>query len=691
MMVWCLLLSLDVCANAQEGQIKHVLIVAVSDYPQEADWPLIPFSVQSAKTFLEQASQHFQKRQSRLFLNEQATAEKVKEALRELAGNTSSGERVLLYLSGLGSVDEKGFLSFEGFQAKGEKAGRSRIPMSQLAPEMPKGGELLMIADLTLARGATGDISALGMPPGPVSYIISIRDPAQHQGGHGQFTQYLLKGFAKSMGEGGLALDDLVAYLRDVKEQKKGHGELFIRLDSDIKITAPAKENPAAIQVAPKTAEVDKDEPDFWEKNLKTLPVYEELQSTSKKAKSAAEDSAKAGATVTAQKNSEAQTVLVGVIKSSPAKARETPADQALAELEEKGVKQTGSIGPKPVLNVKTIPSRAIVNINPEPEKWDKEQAITPLRIVLEKKTSYTIKVTRGGYEPVSRTITFDRGGEFDLELQLQRMPIMARLNSLIRPARGSNDSYGNPVVRGTDQRTGLYLEVVELKTGMHLVLISGMAVMEGGESFPGAAYIGKYEVTNLEYEYFRSNHSIHRGKQYFSKVVSQSDDNPVIMVSWHDAWKFCLWMSHNDIDLFRLPFANEWSQVYRKGFLGQQRRTKKINEDYGKYANFPDRTAQLRFNWDWEPATTDPYSTTAPVGKMRPNAASIYHMDGNVWEWMQDSMNSESEQRQSRLCVGGSWLDRPAGLGPANRTMLQADDEKITVGFRVILPIILD
>jgi formylglycine-generating enzyme required for sulfatase activity len=117
----------------------------------------------------------------------------------------------------------------------------------------------------------------------------------------------------------------------------------------------------------------------------------------------------------------------------------------------------------------------------------------------------------------------------------------------------------------------------------------------------------------------------------------------------------------------------------------------KKIAVDYGKYANFPDRTAQLRFNWDWEPPTSDPYATTAPVGKLQPNGVSIYHMDGNVWEWMQDSPKSESERRQSRLGVGGSWLDKPSVFRPANRTLLEAEDKKITVGFRVILPIILD
>ena len=62
----------------------------------------------------------------------------------------------------------------------------------------------------------------------------------------------------------------------------------------------------------------------------------------------------------------------------------------------------------------------------------------------------------------------------------------------------------------------------------------------------------------------------------FYCKAVSQGDDSPAIMVSWHDVWKFCLWMSNNDSDLFRLPFANEWSQVYRRGLLALQRRTKK-------------------------------------------------------------------------------------------------------------------
>ncbi len=57
------------------------------------------------------------------------------------------------------------------------------------------------------------------------------------------------------------------------------------------------------------------------------------------------------------------------------------------------------------------------------------------------------------------------------------------------------------------------------------------------------AFHIAATEVTNAQYERFDPGHKKLRGK----KGVSKGDDEAVVYVSWHDAAKFCEWLSKKD------------------------------------------------------------------------------------------------------------------------------------------------
>ena len=50
--------------------------------------------------------------------------------------------------------------------------------------------------------------------------------------------------------------------------------------------------------------------------------------------------------------------------------------------------------------------------------------------------------------------------------------------------------------------------------------------------------YMGAFEVTNVQYEQFATDHRSLRGKL----DLSQSDDEAVVFVSWHDAMRLCRW-----------------------------------------------------------------------------------------------------------------------------------------------------
>src|SRR5262249_32895170 len=50
------------------------------------------------------------------------------------------------------------------------------------------------------------------------------------------------------------------------------------------------------------------------------------------------------------------------------------------------------------------------------------------------------------------------------------------------------------------------------------------------------------------------------------STGFEQTDDHPVVNVSWNDALAFCKWLSHKEGKCFRLPSEAEWEYACRAG-----------------------------------------------------------------------------------------------------------------------------
>src|ERR1700745_616630 len=74
--------------------------------------------------------------------------------------------------------------------------------------------------------------------------------------------------------------------------------------------------------------------------------------------------------------------------------------------------------------------------------------------------------------------------------------------------------------------------------------------------------YMGAFEVTNAQYEQFDPAHRSLRGKLGFSK----EDNEAVVFVNWHDAHRFCQWLSKKEGKAYRLPTEAEWEFAARAG-----------------------------------------------------------------------------------------------------------------------------
>jgi formylglycine-generating enzyme required for sulfatase activity len=177
-----------------------------------------------------------------------------------------------------------------------------------------------------------------------------------------------------------------------------------------------------------------------------------------------------------------------------------------------------------------------------------------------------------------------------------------------------------------------------------------------------------------------------------------QTDEHPVVCVSWNDAVAFCGWLGKKEGRSYSLPTEAEWEYACRAGTTTPYFNGDDV-EKLAEVGNVPDATATRKFqNWPWTIAAEDGYVFTAPVGKFQANGFGLYDMHGNVWEWCQDWYGAEyyrSANRKdpqgplngdSRLHRGGSWLYDARRCRAAHRQACTPASRGSDIGFRVRL-----
>ncbi|HZZ28871.1 MAG TPA: SUMF1/EgtB/PvdO family nonheme iron enzyme [Pirellulales bacterium] len=174
-----------------------------------------------------------------------------------------------------------------------------------------------------------------------------------------------------------------------------------------------------------------------------------------------------------------------------------------------------------------------------------------------------------------------------------------------------------------------------------------------------------------------------------------QTNNHPVVNVSWNDAHAFCQWLSKKEGRKYRLPTEAEWEYAARAGttthyYFGDD------PETLSKYENVADSSSKEKFPGFSAIASRDGFVFTAPVGSFRPNAFGLYDMLGNVEQWCsdwysEDYSSSKADDPQGwpqgseRVLRGGTWNNDAFHCRCAFRDNHDPSRCTYDIGFRVV------
>jgi len=185
----------------------------------------------------------------------------------------------------------------------------------------------------------------------------------------------------------------------------------------------------------------------------------------------------------------------------------------------------------------------------------------------------------------------------------------------------------------------------------------------------------------------------------WFNPGYPQTEQHPVVDVTWNDATTFCQWLSRKENKVYRLPTEAEWEYSNRAGTTARYA----SGDDpatLGSKARVIDQARHPIFQ-HVQDLTIEPGDTSAfplPVGSLQPNDWGLYDMQGNVWEWISDWYGEDyyarspaidpqgPTQGEVRVRRGGGWNSFPLWVRASFRNWNLPASRCVNLGFRLAM-----
>lgn len=203
-----------------------------------------------------------------------------------------------------------------------------------------------------------------------------------------------------------------------------------------------------------------------------------------------------------------------------------------------------------------------------------------------------------------------------------------------------------------------------------------------------------------------------------------QTDNHPVVCVSWKDVVAFCNWLSKQENATYRLPTEAEWEYAARAGTTTSYLGGDSADTIYA-FGNVADAALEAAHDGmtlrqriaRLGKGEGDGFVYTAPVSSLKANRRGLFDTHGNVWEWCSDKFHPRyyseltgasvmsGDPLQLRVVIdpkgpestihhkygdwravrGGAWCSGPLTCRSAERSYAEASDAFCYTGFRVV------
>jgi sulfatase modifying factor 1 len=188
--------------------------------------------------------------------------------------------------------------------------------------------------------------------------------------------------------------------------------------------------------------------------------------------------------------------------------------------------------------------------------------------------------------------------------------------------------------------------------------------------------HIARYAVTNRQYAFFLEESSTPPPPSWGSPFFDDPDQ-PVVAVNWFEANAFCLWLSHQSGERYRLPTEAEREFACRSGSATAFPWGDDPHRDLGEYGR----------RW----SSGGPELVGGPA-----NTFGLFNVADNVHEWCMDWYGTDyygispmfdprgPESGVRKVARGGSWRHHVKVTRSAARSALDPSYRYTDFGFRI-------